>query len=648
MIKYLIALLLTSASVFGQLIEPDIYILSGDTTRVIETKTGFIYPKPTDLSFEDDGLRSIDINIPRSSLGDEYWVRPLGQIYGNADGSDYDNAYSGFAVVPTMNQGDIMHIRGIHTENLRTTNLTNDGTETNYITFDFGNDSEIDKGYIDCGESIQRGIYHESVNYIAYNYPRIYDATESCLYIEGTSVGVLTRYGNFSGSGNQGSQLINGSKATYYYCDSYGNADDGFSQHNSSYGEYYYCNSYNNDEGFNVVYSADSKLHGCRFYNNTQYDIWLTASNGPREIICEDYYSIYEKSPQIDINCEYIPSYYGLTAAYNMRPNYDTLNDISANNNYGITIGGTSFIDGWKFDGINDYILTTDFQDLFRGSFTLIFRIKPNDGQPSSDQKIFGVRHTGSEDWVYLDNGSDGKFLFYYESNNNGASLVETQPTYDDGESEWANVVITGDSSSHGVGAFKMYVGGVLRPTIGGDATNIEFKNWTSNRDVYIGAYNSLGTPSGYFKGKIEDIRFYDRVLSETEIKSHHNSYANQAYYRNTFLFEGVGNKPFGMRINSGTFLIAESASASLDLLAGFKYINCSSNGTIQVNLGTTNTDRDAIIYFYDGSWTKHTGSLTTLISGQSWLSLSGENLVFTLTSGQFLGHIIIKNGIVQ
>ncbi len=182
-----------------------------------------------------------------------------------------------------------------------------------------------------------------------------------------------------------------------------------------------------------------------------------------------------------------------------------------------------------------------------------------------------------------------------------------------------------------------------------------------SNGNLFVGNDN---TSVRTFDGDITKLIIYNSILTTTE---RNNKYAEfqsswnrfetkskfiyptaavtNAFYQNTFKWEGVGNKPFGIKINSGTFLVGESESAVLDLPAGFNYLNCSGNGSFQINLNSIDLVKDATIYYYNGSiWTKNVDVLGALVGDNTWLSLIGKSLRFTLTTNDAITGIRIAD----
>lgn len=308
----------------------------------------------------------------------------------------------------------------------------------------------------------------------------------------------------------------------------------------------------------------------------------------------------------------------------------------NTNVDYAETVKGLS----GRFSGSNTGIAFGTVVD-FTGDKT--FEAWVNPSTLVDDDNIF----YGSDVRLYLRAGT-----LTYRMVSNGSTAVNSANS-SVVFNKWSHIIVTRTST----GVTNFYVNGVLS----GDADQVGGTP-IAGGNLYIG--NNYNNARDYY-GDIGTVKIYNSILTTSQINNLYAKFlkatnvgetkqgveygteaVTNALYRNTFKWEGVGNAPYGMRINSGAFVITETTSI-LDQ-SNAKYIDCTGNGSISINLGTTDTDKDATIYFYDGSWTKHTGTLADLITAQSWLSLSGTELVFTLTSSQNLGHILIKEGIVQ
>ncbi|NJL73888.1 MAG: hypothetical protein HC892_01445 [Saprospiraceae bacterium] len=108
----------------------------------------------------------------------------------------------------------------------------------------------------------------------------------------------------------------------------------------------------------------------------------------------------------------------------------------------------------------------------------------------------------------------------------------------------------------------------------------------------------------------------YNRALSDTEIKSYHNSFASRVVFKEDFKDAIVGQIPDVWKIVSGTFVINEDSQG--------KYLKCTSNGSIYYPLKDTNK------------------TYTKLNNGNMTLSKSVSKVTLTATSGQIIRELIL------
>ena len=111
------------------------------------------------------------------------------------------------------------------------------------------------------------------------------------------------------------------------------------------------------------------------------------------------------------------------------------------------------------------------------------------------------------EMWVNWNNNGVNNREVYGRSGGQGISISTGQNIQ---EETWNHVVYT-------------YTSDTLRMFVNGSEVNKQFKSWDWNNsvsgsgNVYIGA---SGPNSNSFLGSLDDIRFYDRALSSTEIST--------------------------------------------------------------------------------------------------------------------------------
>lgn len=191
-------------------------------------------------------------------------------------------------------------------------------------------------------------------------------------------------------------------------------------------------------------------------------------------------------------------------------------NDASASLNHGTVYGATLTTDrfgnansAYSFDGVNDYI---DFStsNLLNNSYSYSFWVKattiPGNGGYTYMLSIGGTGGDQSFDIVNNANGATGWTVGGYNTGGNPVVsfvAVGTLPT----PNTWYHCVMTRDNT-----AMKLYVDGVF---IGSSSTGGLPPNFGSSTKGVIGA---RCTVSQFFNGVIDDVRIYNRVLSNNEI----------------------------------------------------------------------------------------------------------------------------------
>ena len=309
-----------------------------------------------------------------------------------------------------------------------------------------------------------------------------------------------------------------------------------------------------------------------------------------------DYNSLKPK------DLSYIPN---IISAYNFIPSPEgILTDIAGSDN-GTIVGAVSTNNGLYFSGNSGYVTIGDIGNIK----SISFRIKV----ASATEKIM--------------QGAAGSLLIHV--NTRTLTCTDFDNVYVNGvytdaivPNEWQNVVIT-------------------------SSTNVNFSALTLG----------LNTAT-YGEFELADLRFYSDEKSSLWAVDYHRDFAHRMIIRNSFADYGVGadqNDLSGSMINvtSGTFSIGELSSQDVNvpqLDKQTKYIECDTNGVFQILYSSVNSlTVDALIDFYDGSnWSRKEDSLESLISANSWLSQSGDYLIFTLTAGDGVTTNLIRKGIEQ
>ncbi|MDE0397325.1 MAG: LamG domain-containing protein [Candidatus Poribacteria bacterium] len=237
----------------------------------------------------------------------------------------------------------------------------------------------------------------------------------------------------------------------------------------------------------------------------------------------------------------------------------NTVKDVWGENN--ATIVGTPTIvnghlkDALKFDGIKDYVNLTTLGDFgakldfytvemwiktdYKETWTTIFKtidtcndratpiwgIDINRRTINSEERQkdpFGPQIIFAEDFIQLYLASsfknqDGCSLGFLRgefplSDGEWHHLVYTNKTLDEKGAEWTERALFIDGTLNGISKFN--------PTL----PNRQYKYEPFSEPVYLGAGNNRGKAEGFFNGIIDEVRIYDRTLTEAEIRHNYQS----------------------------------------------------------------------------------------------------------------------------
>ncbi len=203
----------------------------------------------------------------------------------------------------------------------------------------------------------------------------------------------------------------------------------------------------------------------------------------------------------------------GLVACYHFEGNAQ---DGSGNGNDGTVNGATLTTDrfgnlngAYSFDGINDYL---SLPNKVSGDFSVVFWVKTAKSAPAGtnwfegwgliDAEVCGV----TNDWglALIDGGKISFGIVNYNTTIKSTSLVN--------DSDWHLIVGTRNQNS---GVFQLYVDGALQATGEGSKNLLQAAPW-------IGVGNNpcdVSANRRWFDGVIDDVRIYNRTLSDEEIQ---------------------------------------------------------------------------------------------------------------------------------
>ncbi|MFZ4672598.1 MAG: LamG-like jellyroll fold domain-containing protein [Flavobacterium sp.] len=320
-----------------------------------------------------------------------------------------------------------------------------------------------------------------------------------------------------------------------------------------------------------------------------------------------------------------VPSYVPTNGLVGYWPFSGNANDISGNDNNGTNNGATLITDrfgntnsAYSFDGINDFIQAPNYAS--NSSFTVSCWVNMstyNLNSLGSNDFIFFANHSGTNNSSrnfmlgYRNFGNENGFSSYI-FNSTGAQLGgyatnQTPPSVN----SWHHLVSVFENGTY----IKMYLDGVL---FYNQTSNVPTQSNMPSLPLFFGI--GVATQFDFLEGKLDDVGFWNRALTETEITNLYNSSLPQtaclpANIPTTGL---VGYWPFCGNAND------ESGNAN--------------NGT--VNGATLTTDRFGnanSAYSFDGVDDKiHIGqlNLTSNYSISFWSNLNNSQFQYPIGFG--------------
>ncbi|MBZ5555628.1 MAG: putative Ig domain-containing protein [Acidobacteriia bacterium] len=189
-------------------------------------------------------------------------------------------------------------------------------------------------------------------------------------------------------------------------------------------------------------------------------------------------------------------------------PGDTNANDIVGNNNGTFTNGATYTSGGkvagaFSFDGVDDYV---DIPSMNIGiTFSLEFWVFPT--RTGLLEHLVSNTYAGSNfGQFYLISGQ----LYYYQ----GGSTRLSTPANSVALNTWSHVALTYDGA-----VARVYVNGTLQGTSGQHTM-------TFNNALRLG-HDISNSSSGYFKGLLDEVSLYNRVLTADEILAIFNAGTN-------------------------------------------------------------------------------------------------------------------------
>ncbi len=198
----------------------------------------------------------------------------------------------------------------------------------------------------------------------------------------------------------------------------------------------------------------------------------------------------------------------GLVAYYPLDGN---AKDMSGNGNDGEVNGDIVYVDSImgkaaKFDGEDDYIVLPAIAPSFLNGLTITAWVVFDRDKSGSFEKIINFGKGPYGDFIFFGrNGSNNDLLFIIQDGNYNCGVIEVSNGIIPGKLHYYSATLDNNTN------VKIYRDAEL---IGTGTTTCLPKN--IERDTnYIGR----GSWSSDFKGQIDDLRIYNRTLSDSEIK---------------------------------------------------------------------------------------------------------------------------------
>ena len=201
-------------------------------------------------------------------------------------------------------------------------------------------------------------------------------------------------------------------------------------------------------------------------------------------------------------------------------------NDESGNSRHGTVYGAVLTIDrrgvpnnAYSFNGLSNYISLPNVAVQASANRTISFWIKTNVNMLGSM-----VVSTGTDAFI-----NSGNFNLRLENNNSfigfmGGNFTGGYDYYPMGniqlnDNNWHNILVTFDGAN-----LRFYVDGVFEKAATCNMSGCPSNLSTNGQANFIGKSNHIGAEAWYI-GEIDDVGFWNRVLTSTEITSVYNSF---------------------------------------------------------------------------------------------------------------------------
>lgn len=266
--------------------------------------------------------------------------------------------------------------------------------------------------------------------------------------------------------------------------------------------------------------------------------------------------------------------------------------DVSAHYKYnGTTIDATTGVAGlvlgesFDFDASNDYIdanIEPDNEDIGM-SFT--FWIKSDTITVNPYEAIIGKTGTNSDD-IAIRLQTDEKLDFYVRDDG-GAGTATAE----------GSSIIAGNGTQFVACVYNtthliIYVNAIQEGTASIDIAS----DWNPNADVFVAARNDNSNPANRFNGTLDELSYWNRTLTLTEIQELYNSGAGYNPYSGAGTLT-IGAKDFFNNTYIADFNVTTEDNITWTPTAGVATINYTSGTTRNLTIQATNYNT---VYYYE------------------------------------------------
>jgi hypothetical protein len=257
--------------------------------------------------------------------------------------------------------------------------------------------------------------------------------------------------------------------------------------------------------------------------NNTQGFIYLT------NLSFQDTFEYYDYNPIWSFQGnDWTMDYESSTAQDVRQGNTGTLNGYTLNHasnhstHYNAT--GGYFGGAYEFDGVDDYVDMGDdgFEEtICNNGCTISSWINVNSYNPEGT--VFSrFDSTGENMFIRLRIHTTGKLYAQISENGSTSGTIQTTGGTVLNKNEWYHVVYLYNGSTSKLGTISLYLNGNFYSE-SASSIPIDAAQWLDDEHFFIGVYDD-GSHSLPFNGSIDEVRIWDKALTQSEIQAEMNS----------------------------------------------------------------------------------------------------------------------------